>query len=128
MTRITLLLILLVLSGQLLQAAVYKGQRIYIKKCRICHQGGEKVATRKTMQGWQTYFNHNGAALVAVHLGSTMVANQISMLHSKGKASSLTQERLENYFKSGKFQKRSRHLRDFLVQYAKDSGNVPACN
>ena len=32
------------------------------------------------------------------------------------------------YFESKKYQKNAKHLRDFLVEYAKDSGNVPACN
>ncbi len=111
-----------------LEAAVYKGQKVYIKKCRICHQGGEKVATQKTMKAWQDFFQNNGANIAALHMGKASVAKQINQLHAEGNAKKLTQDKLERYFLSSKFQKKSRHLKDFLVQYAKDSGNVPACN
>ena len=32
------------------------------------------------------------------------------------------------YFKSKKYTKKSKHLKQFVIEYAKDSGNVPACN
>ena len=32
------------------------------------------------------------------------------------------------YFNNKLYAKDSRHLEDFLIEYAKDSGNVPACN
>ena len=32
------------------------------------------------------------------------------------------------YFKSKTYTKKTKHLKQFLVEYAKDSGNVPACN
>ena len=118
----------LIMCTMTLDAAVYKGQKVYIKKCRICHEGGEKVATQKTMEAWQKYFQNKGANIASTHMGKSSVKKQISQLHSDGKAKKLTQDRLENYFLSAKFQKKSRHLKDFLVQYAKDSGNVPACN
>ncbi|MDH5464430.1 MAG: cytochrome C [Thiovulaceae bacterium] len=118
----------LIMGTMTLDAAVYKGQKVYIKKCRICHEGGEKVATQKTMQAWQEYFQNKGANIAATHMGKASVKRQISELHNNGKAKKLTQDKLERYFLSGKFQKKSRHLKDFLMQYAKDSGNVPACN
>ena len=37
-------------------------------------------------------------------------------------------KRAWKYFKSKKYTKKSKHLQQFLVEYAKDSGNVPACN
>ncbi len=54
----------------------------------------------------------------------------------KNKGENLAKLHLENkkakkshkYFKSKKFKKRAKHLKDFMVEYAKDSGNVPACN
>ena len=128
MHKIYLVLLILGLSGNTLSAAVYKGQKVYIKKCRICHEGGEKVATQKTMKAWQEYFQNKGANIAATHMDKPSVAKAISKLHAKGKARKLSKARLENYFLSSKFQKKSRHLKDFLMQYAKDSGNVPACN
>ena len=29
---------------------------------------------------------------------------------------------------SNKYTKKSKHLKQFVIEYAKDSGNVPACN
>ncbi len=34
----------------------------------------------------------------------------------------------QRYFKGRKFTKKAKHLKQFLMEYAKDSGNVPACN
>ena len=58
------------------------------------------------------------------------------LLNKKNKGALLAKLHLENkkakkswkYFDSKKYRKRARHLRDFMVEYAKDSGNVPACN
>ena len=33
-----------------------------------------------------------------------------------------------DYFNSRDFSRGAKHLEDFLVEYAADSGNVPACN
>jgi hypothetical protein len=33
-----------------------------------------------------------------------------------------------DYFKNGRVEKNSNHLLQFLIEYSKDSGNVPACN
>ena len=32
------------------------------------------------------------------------------------------------YFKSHEFRKKTKHLRQFLHEYAKGTGNIPACN
>ena len=95
-----------------LEAAVYKGQKTYVKKCRKCHGGGQKIAASKRMKEWKQLLNkkEKGAGLAKVHLDS-----------SKAKKS-------HKYFESKKYRKKARHLRDFMVEYAKDSGNVPACN
>jgi len=95
-----------------LEAAVYKGQKAYVKKCRKCHGGGQKVAASKRMKEWKKLLNkkNKGIKLAALHLENP-----------KAKKS-------HKYFDSKKYRKRARHLRDFMVEYAKDSGNVPACN
>jgi len=32
------------------------------------------------------------------------------------------------YFKSKRYNKMSKNIKEFLVEYAKDSGKIPACN
>jgi len=91
-------------------AAVYKGQKVYIKKCRKCHGGGLEVAASKKKKSWKKLMKKKGEGLAKLHLDN-----------KKAKAS-------WKYFKSKKYTKRAKHLKDFLVEYAKDSGNVPACN
>ena len=91
-------------------AAVYKGQRIYVKECRECHGGGQGVAESKKGREWKKMLQNNGEELAQVHLNS-----------QKAKDS-------WEYFKSDKFQSKSKDLKDFLMEYSKDSGKVPACN
>lgn len=95
-----------------LEAAVYKGQKTYVKKCRKCHGGGQKIAASKRMKDWKKLLNkkQKGAGLAKIHLDNP-----------KAKKS-------HKYFNSKKYKKKARHLRDFMTEYAKDSGNVPACN
>lgn len=92
------------------EAAVYKGQKVYIKKCRKCHGGGLEVAASKKKRTWKKLMDKKGEGLAKLH-----------MENDKAKKS-------WSYFESKKYQKSSKHLKDFLVEYAKDSGNVPACN
>lgn len=107
-----LMFTLLLLSVPALEAAVYKGQKVYVKKCRKCHGGGQAMAASKRMKDWKKLLNkkNKGAGLAKIHLENP-----------KAKKS-------HKYFDSKKYRKRARHLRDFMVEYAKDSGNVPACN
>lgn len=91
-------------------AAVYKGQKVYVKKCRKCHGGGLEVAASKKKKTWNQLMQNKGEGLAKIHLEN-----------KKAKAS-------WKYFESKKYTKRAKHLKDFLVEYAKDSGNVPACN
>lgn len=95
-----------------LEAAVYKGQKVYVKKCRKCHGGGQKIAADKRMKEWKDLLNkkNKGSGLAQIHLES-----------EKAKDS-------WRYFDSKQYRKSAKHLRDFMVEYAKDSGNVPACN
>ena len=92
------------------EAAVYKGQKVYIKKCRKCHGGGLEVAASKKKRTWKKLLKNKGEGMAKLHLEN-----------KKAKKS-------WKYFKSKKYQKRAKHLKDFMIEYAKDSGNVPACN
>lgn len=107
-----LVLVLSLFCLPALEAAVYKGQKAYVKKCRKCHGGGQKMAASKRMKDWKKLLNkkNKGSGLAGLHLEN-----------EKAKAS-------WKYFDSKRYRKSARHLRDFMVEYANDSGNVPACN
>ena len=91
-------------------AAIYKGQRIFIKKCLKCHDSGQNFIAKYKMKKWKKLMKKKGKGLAEIHLKS-----------EKAKKS-------WKYFKSKKYARKSKHLKQFLVEYAKDSGNVPACN
>jgi len=111
MTRFFLIFIsLIVLTLSTADAAIYKGQREFVKKCLKCHKEGQNFVASKKTKVWKKYFKNKGKPLAQLHLKS-----------KKAKKS-------WKYFKSRRFAKKSRHLKQFLVEYAKDSGNVPACN
>jgi len=88
-------------------AAIYKGQNIFIKKCIVCHKNGENFVAKHTKAEWEKLLRQDGKPLGALHLKT-----------KKAKKS-------WKYFKSQKYRKKSKHLREFLVEYAKDSGKIP---
>jgi ATP/ADP translocase len=91
-------------------AAIYKGQKIFIQKCVNCHDAGQTFVASYKMRTWKKLMGKNGQLLAELHLKS-----------DKAKKS-------WKYFESKQYTKKSKHLKQFLVEYAKDSGNVPACN
>jgi len=91
-------------------AAIYKGQRIFTKKCLKCHKSGQNFVAKYKKKEWKKWMDDKGKPLAELHLKS-----------KKAKKS-------WKYFKSKKYTKKSKHLKQFLVEYAKDSGNIPACN
>ncbi len=91
-------------------ARVYKGQKEFIKKCRSCHNNGQELAYSKVRREWSKLFKKRGKPLAELHL--------------KAKKAKDSYE----YFESSRFSKNSKHLKDFFEEYAKDSGNVPACD
>ncbi len=92
------------------QAHVYKGQKEYIKNCKSCHAVGKDMAGSKTQRDWEKMLGENGATLANLHLKSKDA------------------EASHDYFGSKKYEKNVNHLLDFLQEFAKDSGNVPACD
>ncbi len=107
---ISMLLTLTVLSLSSADAAIYKGQRVFVKKCLKCHDAGQSFVAEYKMKKWKKWMKKKGKPLADIHLKN-----------KKAKKS-------WKYFKSKKYSKKSKHLKQFLVEYAKDSGNVPACN
>ncbi len=100
----------LLTASSMLNAATYKGQKIYIESCKECHGGGQALAASKKQRMWAKMMDNQGEKLAQIHLNS-----------KKADASWA-------YFKSKTYTKNAKHLEDFLVEYAADSGNVPACN
>jgi len=111
---IFIVLAMAVLSMGILEAAVYKGQRVYVKKCRKCHGGGQELAASKRMKTWTKLMKKKGK----------QKGYALAQLHLENKKA----KKSWKYFKSKKYSKKAKHLKHFLVEYAKDSGNVPACN
>lgn len=99
------MLLALVLGVTSAQAEIKKGQKAYLKQCKKCHGNGTKGAAMKTQVEWATAFENDAAVFKKWHEGT------------KG----------EKYVNSKKFKKYAPHLKDFLYQYANDSGNVPSC-
>jgi len=87
--------------------SVFKGQKEYMKKCKICHGNGSKVAKAKSSEEWIKLFENEAMLL--------------KKAHEKDKDAM-------KYFDSDRFSKNYKHLLDFFVKYAADSGNVPACS
>ncbi|HUH42863.1 MAG: cytochrome C [Sulfurimonas sp.] len=95
-----------------LNAAVYKGQKEFVKKCVKCHKAGQVFVSTKKKREWNVFMKNKGEKLAEIHM------------ESKDEAAEASRE----YFQSRAFTKNSKHLKDFLFEYAGDSGNVPACN
>ncbi|MCW8838720.1 MAG: cytochrome C [Thiovulaceae bacterium] len=98
------------------QAAIYKGQKVYSKVCMQCHTDGESFVSNKKQKEWNSLMKNNGNSLAKLHLESENFKKEVQY------------ETYKKYFEGSSFKKKSKHLKQFLVEYAKDSGNVPACN
>ena len=91
-------------------AAIYKGQREFKKNCVSCHSNGQELLAKHTIAEWDIFTKDKGEALKKLHANS-----------EKAKKS-------QKYFESKKYTKKLKHLRQFVIEYAKDSGNTPACD
>ncbi len=100
------------LSTGALEARVYKGQKEFIKKCRECHNNGQELAYSKLRREWDNLFSQEGKLLAEIHLKNTDKKVKVS----------------HDYFESARYTKKVEDLKDFFKEYAKDSGNVPACD
>ena len=138
---------LLVLSILSLEAAVYKGRTAYIGFCKDCHGNGTKMAKKYSGDEWRTYLDKKGIVLAKLHLNSQNLDSHILEQQAKGFLPYSSVASIHAYFenkseiilksmsKSAKkaakkriFKYQSRHLRDFFVEFSKDSGKVPACS
>jgi hypothetical protein len=86
-----------------------KGQKYYLKflkkKSGI---NGAKFAVQHTQAEWKALFENDGEKFIAEY--------------------SSKYPKLKDFFNSDKFKKKyMKHIRDFAIEYASDSGNVPSC-
>jgi mono/diheme cytochrome c family protein len=92
-----------------LDAALYRGQKLYVVKCKKCHGLGQVFITSKSQREWQALMRNKGAAVANFHINNEEAADAAE------------------YFKGKNWKRHSRHLREFMIEYAADSGNIPAC-
>lgn len=86
-----------------------KGQKYYLKffKKKTSLNGGE-FAKQHTQAEWKTYFADGGAKFIAEY--------------------SKKYPKMEKFLNGDKFKnKYIKHISDFMIEYASDSGNVPSC-
>lgn len=93
------------MMGTTASADIKKGQKTYLKTCKNCHGNGTKGAAMHTQDEWEELFANGGASIIKKHAGT----------------------KAEPYFNGEGFKDVSQDLRDFLFEYASDSGNVPSC-
>lgn len=92
------------------QAAIYKGQREFVNSCLQCHKNGREFIADKKRAEWKKIMDNKGEELVRIHLNSSAAKDSYS------------------YFTSDGFLQNVRNLEQFLLEYSKNSGKVPACN
>ncbi len=112
MKTLTKLLLLGVLLGSIgssaLMADVKKGQKYYLKTFKSKFKmNGVKFATLHTQDEWKALFENEGEAF----------KKEFSERYPKS----------EKLLSKPKVWKKLQHVRDFAIEYASDSGNVPSC-
>ena len=85
-----------------------KGQKYYLKYMKDASGlNGAKFATQHTQAEWKALFDGKGEKFVAEY--------------------SKKYPGLEGFLKGDKFEKFMPDIKDFAVEFASDSGNVPSC-
>ena len=90
-------------------AGAAKGQKYYLKFLKkTTGTNGAKFATQHTQDEWEALFANDAEKFISKY----------SAEYPKAK----------EFLNSAKFKsKYSKHIKDFVKQYASDSGNVPSC-
>ena len=92
-----------------LNASVYKGQKYFKKKCLSCHGKALIFVTEKSYDQWTKYLDVNGDVLYDLHKDVDAASRSMK------------------YFNSQKYRDSVHHFKDFFLEYANDTGNIPAC-
>jgi mono/diheme cytochrome c family protein len=107
--NITALIILVFALVAPLSASVYKGQKYFKKNCLSCHGKALAFVTAKRYDKWLEYLDENGEVMLKIHQNSPEAAPAM------------------DYFNSEKYRESMEHFKDFFLEYAADTGNIPAC-
>ncbi|WP_456322404.1 cytochrome C [Hydrogenimonas sp.] len=107
MRRYLLMSVIFVFGITVAHASVFKGQRFYMKLCKKCHKSGGKLTLSHSQEEWNEFFEKDAKKLIEVHKNNNEAMKELN---------------------SSKFKKNQKHIKHFFLKYAKDSGNVPACN
>ncbi len=84
-----------------------KGQKLYLKYMKdIIGMNGAKFAAKHTQEEWTALFDKDGEGF---------------------KKEFGTSDKAKKFFEGEKFKTMLPDLKDFAVEYASDSGNVPSC-
>ena len=109
----TVIVMLFILSALTLQLDARidrydeKGFKVSKKSCKSCHGNPYKLASMKKASAWKKFFKNDGEAFVRVHQGLPETEEIVALRERKSKF---------------------RHLKNFLVQSASDSGVVSSCD
>ena len=105
----------LILSGFLMASVLStsamadpaKGQKLYLKYLKkTVGFNGAKFAAKHTQDEWEELFENDGEEFKK-EFGSN--------------------DKTKKFFEGEKFKKIMPHIKDFVIEYASDSGNVPSC-
>ena len=58
--------ITLLAGSTLLNAATYKGQKIYMDSCKECHGGGQELAGSKKQRAWEKLMDNKGETVGSI--------------------------------------------------------------
>ena len=109
MKKSVLFIFIVFLGFSPLTASVYKGQKYFKKKCLSCHGKALAFVTEKSYEKWLEYLAANGDVMYEIHNNSEEAAASME------------------YFNSSKYRRSIEHFSDFFLEYASDTGNIPAC-
>lgn len=93
-----------------LEASVYKGHRLFKMKCLKCHGKALDFVIGKSSREWEELTKQKGKYIRSEHLEREEAKDAIE------------------YFNSERYPLHVKHYRDFFLQYASDTGNIPACD
>jgi len=108
MRQLFLILIVLLVLPALSYGDSAKGQRYYMKNFKQKFKlNGLDFAQLHTQEEWRTLFDHRGEGFI--------------------KEFSATYPKQEQFLHNPKLWKKLQHVRDFAIEYASDTGNIPSC-
>jgi len=90
--------------------STFKGQKVYLKECRVCHMGSKIFLNMHTYPEWKKVLDNEGTTLSYIHLSK-------SVKNVNSKDGNIRDS--HSYFKSDRYKKQYKHLQNFIIQFAK---------